>query len=105
MKVEILDGQTIFDIAKQEYGNVECVWQLVDDNPAVITSLNVALVPGSKLNIQADKTKVVGYAKEVVEYLKVRGSKLAGGNLAGLEVLGTEGGDYLVTEDGNYLMY
>lgn len=71
--IKILDGQSIFDIAKQEYGNIECVWQLVKDNPG-IGSINTTLVPGSIINIQKDKSKVPGYNKERQQYLFSRGA-------------------------------
>ena len=71
--IKIIDGQSIFDVAKQEYGNIECVWQLVKDNPG-IGSINTTLVPGSIINIQKDKSKVPGYNKEVQQYLFSRGA-------------------------------
>ena len=42
-KVQIYDGQNIFDVAVQEYGNVEAVFDLLFDNYAVLQDLNKPL--------------------------------------------------------------
>lgn len=76
-KIKIENNQSIWDIALQEYGNVECVWQLVGDNRDVIANLDVKLVPGTELNIQIDKSIVSGYNAEVAKQLKIIDSKPA----------------------------
>jgi len=76
-KIKVEDNQSIWDIAVQEYGNPECIWQLVDDNPSVITSLNVKLVPGSYLNVQKDKSVVNGYRPEVAKAVGLSGAQPA----------------------------
>ena len=78
LKITVQEKQTIWDIAKQEYGNLECIKQLILDNPTVITGLDTILTPGSTLNIQKDKTKVVGFNAEVVKYFQERGVQPAG---------------------------
>ncbi len=45
-------GQNLFDIALQEYGSVEHVFQLMADNPVEIAGLNQSFAPGTKLQIQ-----------------------------------------------------
>jgi len=50
--VPVQEGQTIKDIAAQEYGAVEGIAQLMVDNPSVISDINVDLVAGTILNIQ-----------------------------------------------------
>ena len=46
-------GQTIFDIALQEYGDLEGIKTLLEDNEGL--DLSQELVEGSKLNISIDK--------------------------------------------------
>jgi hypothetical protein len=45
-------GQTIWDILVQEYGTLEAYRQLQEDNPAVVTDINVNLAPGTPITIQ-----------------------------------------------------
>jgi len=66
-KRKIEEGQTIFDIAIQEYGDVMMIWILLDDNLATITDLNTDLVPGAELNIR--KEPVVN-DKELMNYFR-----------------------------------
>jgi len=49
-----LSGQTIWDIAVQEYGTLEAVFQLQGDNALVIPDLNTVLTPGTALVIQIE---------------------------------------------------
>jgi len=45
-------GQSVFDIALQEYGSVREVFRLLADNPALTSGLNTQLAAGQKLQIQ-----------------------------------------------------
>ena len=47
--VKVLDGQTIWDIAIQEYGSIEAIFQLMQDNSSL--SLAVPLVGGVLLKL------------------------------------------------------
>ena len=69
-KIEVQNNQTIYDIAIQEYGDVEGVKQILNDNPGI--DLDVDIVPKSILIIGADPIN-----KEVVEYLKIHDIKPA----------------------------
>lgn len=62
-KVTVKSGQSIFDIALQEYGSVEGVYNLMQDNPARIPSLDVDLLPGDVLLIGSDPVQ-----KDVTDY-------------------------------------
>lgn len=50
-EVKILEGQTIFDIAIQEYGTINGLKDLMEKNPESITHLDVELPVGTILNI------------------------------------------------------
>jgi hypothetical protein len=52
--INIEEGQTIWDVAIQVYGDVFMAWQLVKDNAGVLVDLNTDLVPGMVLNIQVE---------------------------------------------------
>jgi hypothetical protein len=54
--VNIEEGQTIWDVAIQVYGDVFMAWQLVKDNAGVLVDLNTDLVPGMVLNVLVDPT-------------------------------------------------
>ena len=45
-------GQTIWDVAAEQYGNLEGIIQLQEDNASVIIDFNVVLIPGTPLIIQ-----------------------------------------------------
>ena len=58
--VLILDRQTIWDIAIQEYGSDEGIFQLMKDNPEKVPSLTTNLIPGDRLRITSPATDQVG---------------------------------------------
>ncbi len=60
----VLNGQSLFDIALQEYGSIEAVFQLADDNG--ITNITDSLIPGTELII--DENMIID--KNVVNYYK-----------------------------------
>jgi hypothetical protein len=45
-------GQSVYDIAVQEYADVSGVWLLLADNPTQCPDLNATLVPGAKIAIR-----------------------------------------------------
>lgn len=53
VRVDIMRGQTIWDIAIQKYGSVEAVFALIDDNADQLDSVNDDLVPGQSLRVVA----------------------------------------------------
>lgn len=64
-KVVMGFGQTIYDIAIQETGGVEGVFDLMKSNPTVIPNLNAQPTAGSKLMVDAVKDdKVLKYYKD-----------------------------------------
>jgi hypothetical protein len=66
-------GQTLLDIANQEYGHSDGLKQLVDDNPALI-SMDDDLEAGTVLNIQDIGT--AGYNDSIRQYLKINNIKI-----------------------------
>lgn len=50
-EVVVLEGQTIFDIAIQEYGSINGLKDLLEQNSETLTDLDQELVVGSRLFI------------------------------------------------------
>lgn len=73
--ITVGDGQTIWDIVAQEYGSVDGLEQLCNDNPGTV-SLRTPLVTGQLIVI--DDTKVIDQA--VVDYFAARVLKPATSN-------------------------
>ena len=74
--VTIANRQNIIDIALQEYGSVEAVFDLLDDNPQLL-SLNEVLEVGSVISI--DESKIVN--PEIVQFFKDNNIKPTTGDL------------------------
>ena len=51
---KIEEGQTIWDIAVQEYGDVTMAWTIVKDNDNQLADLNASIVPGTELKIRKE---------------------------------------------------
>lgn len=66
MKVTVLQGQSLLDIATQVYGSVEGVYSLAMDNGISVTD---DIAPGSLL--EYDNTNIVN--KSIVSYLESNG--------------------------------
>ncbi len=67
-KITVNTNQNIYDLALQYYGDIEMVWQLIDDNN-LTNGLDTILTPGQELLI--DETKIVN--KELADYLQQTG--------------------------------
>jgi hypothetical protein len=67
-KITVNTNQNLFDIALQYYGDIEMIWQLIDDNN-LTDGIDTVLTPGQELLI--DEEKIVN--KELSEYLKQKG--------------------------------
>lgn len=53
-KTKVEDGQNLFDLAIQLYGDVGEVWRLMGDNAVVIPSLNTVVDAGTELKAQKE---------------------------------------------------
>ena len=56
-KIKVLENQNVFDIAIQEYGQIESVFQVLQDNPdnkSKAVSLSDKLLPGTILKINTN---------------------------------------------------
>ena len=62
----ISDGQNIYDVALQEYGDMSGVIQLIQDNPSLLKSFNSLLKAGMKLKIDSKKA----VRKDVVRFYR-----------------------------------
>ena len=65
MKVKVKDGQTLADIAIQEYGSLEAAMELAKANGLSVTDIPA---PGTELTLQD-----VVYDKTMADYCKVNG--------------------------------
>lgn len=96
--ITVLEKQSVWDIAVQEYGSSEGVLQLAIDNPEAINFFD-SPVPGTKLLI--DTTKILN--KDVVALLKSKGVKPAHGVEVEIPALLLETGDNLLQETGDLI--
>lgn len=74
--VEVLEGQTIFDIAMQEYGNHLCVFTLREDAPFLIPDLNALLTPCQLVRIRTDLSQVPDARVKLVAHYKKNSIKV-----------------------------
>ena len=87
-KIKVLERQTIWDLAIQEYGSIDGAFKILSDNPTL--DLATDLVPGTLILINS-----LPINKDVVNTLIEKGIVLANKS---------SGNDYLLTEDGFYLL-
>lgn len=102
--IEVKEGQSIWNVAVQEYGSRDGVLQLMIDNPGVLNFENTPLVG---LNVKIDTDKVIN--KDVVAFFVASGEKPATAvDVEDDEAIDNsmllETGDSLLLEDGNYLL-
>lgn len=71
----VSEGQNILDLAVQYYGNIEAVFDLIDDNPDVIVNLDYVAKAGDKILI--DETKIIN--KDVVKYFTDKNIRINNG--------------------------
>lgn len=63
IQIKVLDGQTIYDIAKQYYGNIEAVSEILELNPDIrnndiyLYAIDRPLLAGLKINIDEKSKK------------------------------------------------
>ena len=93
-KITVLDQQTIFDIAVQEYGNIEHSHIILEDNPHIL-NFNNSLTPGEILRIRPDTTTFNNETRKNIKYYKENSIKVVTKD-AGMEGVGNWriGNDY-----------
>ena len=68
--ITVLENQTLFDIALQEYGDATAVFDIMENNKAVVASITADLIKGTRLKIVGlPKNKRV---KEFLETNKIK---------------------------------
>ena len=72
----VIDGQTIFDVAMQEYGNHLCVFILQKDNLFWISDLNSVLIGQTQLKIRKNLAEVEGARPKIVAHYATNGIKV-----------------------------
>jgi hypothetical protein len=99
--IEALDGQSIFDIALQNYGNAEAVERIIIDNPTL--SITGTIAVGTRIKITDDDDSLKN--KSVLEYFTKKNIKPANAdNGAGEGGIQTEEGENIITENGLILI-
>lgn len=49
-----VENQTVFDIAKQYYGNIEAVAEILENNPQIVVSIDEPIPVGTMINIDTE---------------------------------------------------
>ena len=71
--VSVFEGQTIYDIAIQEYGCFEAVFLLLEDNVGL--TLDTELINKQQLNIRNEVPELTETNKQIVEIFKQKNIK------------------------------
>jgi len=76
--VIVIEQQSIFDIAIQQYGSVEGVVHLMNDNPNLTFNSNI--IPGQNLilNDEAIDADIVNYFRQKQLKIATKGTKVGG---------------------------
>lgn len=79
-KLVVIEQQSMLDVAIQQYGSVEGMVNLINDNTDLGLTLNSNLTPGLKLNITNDAVDVdiVNYFKRKQLLIATKGTQVAG---------------------------
>jgi hypothetical protein len=92
--IMISEGQNLFDLALQQYGSIEGIFWIIEDNITVVNSIDASLVAGMVLNI---RDAVID--SEVINYYERNKTQVNTGDPAGdegIEFWGIEE-DFVVT--------
>lgn len=71
-------GQSLINIAVQEYGCYEGVFLLLDDNPTIVSSLSHVFAPGTSVVIQNPVPQLTDNNVMVAAKLQNKGVKVSG---------------------------
>ena len=93
-------GQSLFDFSIQEYGDIDGVFYLVEDNPDVLTGITDDLEAGMELKVRQEPVTVDD--KEVMKYMRDRKVNVATGdeNSQVFNYLNINGGGHLKINGG-----
>lgn len=97
----IKEGQTIFDLSIQLYGDIKYIYKIISDNPT-ITHLQYAGLRGLEINYEEQKTDITENFK--VNKITIATKGVTSGVVAAAGQAGTSGGDGLLTDDGIMLI-
>ena len=50
-KIKVLENQSLFDVAMQEHGTIETIFDILNANPGKITGIDITLPQGLSINI------------------------------------------------------
>lgn len=53
-QIKTVENQTVFDIAKQYYGNIEAVAEILENNPQIVASMDEPIPVGKIINIDTE---------------------------------------------------
>lgn len=99
-KIYAKPNQTIWDVALEQFGAIEGVWDVITENESV-ENINTNIATAQELNILKDKV----YNADVLQYYKSKSIFPASLIVADLDdSLLTEDGDCLLTESGDCII-
>ena len=92
--ITVTEGQNIYDISLQEYGDMSGAVLIIQDNPSLLKSFNTLLKGGFKLKINTEKI----IRKDIVLFYRKREHRINTGekvNSGGIGAMGIEN-DFIV---------
>ena len=102
-EVKVQFDQHVFDLAIQEYGGIEGVFDLIEDNQDVIDGMDAVLELGTVVNIKVDGSTNTN--KDSQSYFKTKQLDIiSGSDQSSQDYLLLEDGDYLLNEDGSKIL-
>lgn len=78
-QVILLTGQTLYDLAIQEYGHTDGLWLILEDNPGIASDLSSVPAPGTLVNIRLDVPELSDNNRLIAAEFARRGQKVASG--------------------------
>jgi hypothetical protein len=78
-EVTLLTGQTLYDVAVQEYGHTDGIWLLLEDNPGIVSDLSSVPAPGTVVNIRLQVPELSADNQAIAAEFARRGQKVASG--------------------------
>ena len=79
--IVVKDGQNIFDLSTQEYGTIDGVFALMEDNPEIIKNLDSRLFPGQVLKIREVFNEISDTELEQQRLFRTKNIKVNTGDL------------------------
>jgi phage tail protein X len=85
-EVTLLIGQTLYDLAVQEYGHTDGLWLILEDNPGIASDLSSVPAPGTVVNVRLEVPELSTNNRAIAAEFARRGQKVASGMEATITV-------------------